>query len=153
MKKAILFFGLAFALTTVTSCNKKGCTDSMANNYSSKAKTDDGSCQFDRDAIIGNYLINGTESCSDLGVDTFSNETMLITASSVAKNKVVVNFGGLTISGTVSGTSLIIENQSLDGYTYSGTGSINGNILSLSMTLYIQEYDETCIYNISGNKQ
>jgi hypothetical protein len=60
MKKIILFFGIALALTTVTSCKKEkeGCTDNMANNYSSEASKDNGTCKFDRDAIIGNYLTN-----------------------------------------------------------------------------------------------
>lgn len=35
------------SVTTVISCKKKGCTDPTASNYSSKAKKDDGSCQYD----------------------------------------------------------------------------------------------------------
>ncbi|NCA21727.1 MAG: hypothetical protein EBS86_11405, partial [Crocinitomicaceae bacterium] len=35
------------ALTSVTSCKKKGCTDPEAYNYSSEAKKDDGTCNYD----------------------------------------------------------------------------------------------------------
>lgn len=40
----ILGLSLAFG---VTSCKKKGCTDSDATNYDANAKKDDGSCEFD----------------------------------------------------------------------------------------------------------
>lgn len=36
----------AVLATTIVSCNKKGCTDPLALNYSEKAKKDDGSCQY-----------------------------------------------------------------------------------------------------------
>lgn len=45
ISKKILFISLVFSLLTV-SCNKKGCTDSLALNYDEKAKKDDGSCEF-----------------------------------------------------------------------------------------------------------
>lgn len=41
--KSILYFSLIIA-TSLLSCKKKGCTDSTATNYDSKAKKDDGSC-------------------------------------------------------------------------------------------------------------
>lgn len=40
----ILGLSLAFG---VTSCKKKGCTDTDATNYDAKAKKDDGTCQFE----------------------------------------------------------------------------------------------------------
>ena len=45
ISKKILFISLIFALL-IASCNKKGCTDSLALNYNEKAKKDDGSCEF-----------------------------------------------------------------------------------------------------------
>jgi hypothetical protein len=43
--KKILFVLLAFSLVFV-GCKKKGCTDPAALNYDSKAKQEDGSCEF-----------------------------------------------------------------------------------------------------------
>lgn len=46
MKKLAIFF-IAFTLGAgITSCKKKGCTDSTAVNYNSKAKKDNGSCLY-----------------------------------------------------------------------------------------------------------
>lgn len=43
----ILVFAVAVAATTITfGCKREGCTDSKATNYDSKAKTDDGSCNY-----------------------------------------------------------------------------------------------------------
>lgn len=43
-----IHFTIAFSaiLVLISSCNKKGCTDETANNYSSEAKKDDGSCTY-----------------------------------------------------------------------------------------------------------
>lgn len=47
-KNVILVMAIVVgSLATLNSCKKKGCTDEAANNYSEKAKKDDGSCTFD----------------------------------------------------------------------------------------------------------
>ena len=46
MKKGIILLATVVGLATVSSCNKKGCTDPDALNYSEKAKKDDGTCVY-----------------------------------------------------------------------------------------------------------
>jgi hypothetical protein len=46
MKLSILLIISSLFLSSFTSCKKKGCTDPLAENYSEKAKKDDGSCTF-----------------------------------------------------------------------------------------------------------
>lgn len=52
MKKMILLFSVGMLFTTLSSCKKAGCTDVKADNYSSKAKTNDGSCAYSEKLII-----------------------------------------------------------------------------------------------------
>jgi hypothetical protein len=47
MKKTLTLVAAASALTlSFSSCQKKGCTDPTALNYSESAKKDDGSCVY-----------------------------------------------------------------------------------------------------------
>lgn len=41
---------LVFGAIVLTSCNREGCTDSAATNYSENADSDDGTCEYDVDA-------------------------------------------------------------------------------------------------------
>jgi hypothetical protein len=47
--KSLLYVTLALGLSAgFTSCKKEGCTDEKAKNYDSKAKKDNGSCEYDK---------------------------------------------------------------------------------------------------------
>ncbi|MEY4141936.1 MAG: hypothetical protein RLZZ68_1027 [Bacteroidota bacterium] len=52
MKKSVLLLCAGIFLTSLSSCKKAGCTDLKADNYSSKAKTNDGSCLYSEKLII-----------------------------------------------------------------------------------------------------
>jgi hypothetical protein len=52
MKKMILLFSVGMLFTALSSCKKAGCTDLKADNYSSKAKTNDGSCTYSEKLIF-----------------------------------------------------------------------------------------------------
>jgi len=97
MKLNSMKFGmmvLAASLTVGTiSCNKKGCTDPLANNYSEKAKKDDGSCEYDV-PVSGNTIKSGFITANE----TWSSDTVY-----ELDGKVIVNSGvTLTIeAGTI----------------------------------------------------
>lgn len=46
LSKTVFIFAVAGCTLLVASCKKKGCTDPKATNYDSKAKKDDGSCNY-----------------------------------------------------------------------------------------------------------
>lgn len=46
MKTIKISAAIILATLSLASCNKKGCTDELADNYSEKAKKDDGSCVY-----------------------------------------------------------------------------------------------------------
>jgi len=64
MRKSIFILAtILLSATAITSCKKKGCMDSTALNYDSKAKKDNGSCQYPVDvrsipeAIAKNVIV------------------------------------------------------------------------------------------------
>ena len=59
MKKFFFFAAIAATFCiSISSCAKKGCTNSNAHNYDHSAKSDDGSCTDLTTAIVGNYVGN-----------------------------------------------------------------------------------------------
>jgi hypothetical protein len=132
MKKIILFFSIAIALTTITSCKKE---------------------KLDREAIIGNYSSNITMNCDDGTSETYPNLQVSITASSAADNKVLLSVEGMTFTCTVSGSTVTLENKSQDGSDYSGSGQVYGNALTLNITDYNVPSTVTCVRYLTGTKQ
>jgi hypothetical protein len=164
MKKAFLAFGklarlagaavmIAFVSVSVTSCSKEGCTDVNANNYDEKADEDDGSCTFDRDPMIGNYVVSGTIQCGVTQGGAESDIPVTISASTVATNKIIINVDGLAFTAVVSGTSFTLESQSLDGFDYTGSGSVIGNNINLVLNEFDASIPETCVFTLNGSRQ
>jgi len=53
MKKVILFSIVCLGLSVfISSCAKKGCTNPLATNYDSGAKSDDGTCTYQGKVVI-----------------------------------------------------------------------------------------------------
>jgi hypothetical protein len=162
MKKAFLAFGklarlagaavmIAFVSVSVTSCSTEGCTDDTATNYDEKADEDDGSCTYERDAIIGTYN-NSTDNC--ISGNSFN---MTISAGAAATNQISIsNFGGfgssISVNAVVSGSSITLQSGSLGSglSLLSGTGAISGSLLTINYT-YDEGGDEyTC--TITGTR-
>jgi hypothetical protein len=153
MKKLSFFIILTFTLIIVSSCTKEGCTNPFANNFSSEAEKDNGSCQFDSDAMTGSYLINGTINCGVGGVGNLTNEFCNVYNSPSARHKVIMYLPGVALTITVNESSLIVDNQTIDGYVYQGTGILNGNDLTLNISAYYLSTGESCNYNLTGVRQ
>lgn len=73
MKSILKFTMLAILTFLFTNCNKKGCTDSLAENYQSSATKDDGSCTFDyggrENGKLSVGLINPTNDFFQIYID------------------------------------------------------------------------------------
>lgn len=132
LSTALLFAFLGFSLTTVTSCSKKGCTDETSDNFDSEAEEDDDSCNDPRDKFVASYNV------VEPGADNY---TLVISKSAVENRTVVLstNFGfpvaAFTLNGSVKQATLTIASQTAAGATFSGTGSLSGNVLTLSYSI------------------
>jgi hypothetical protein len=164
MKKALLtfsksvrLFGAALLIgavsMTYTGCSSEGCTDPNANNYDEKADEDDGTCEFDRDAMIGTYSVSGAIACGVTGNGAASGLSLIVSESSVGTDKIVLNLEGTALTAVVSGSSFTIENATIDGYDYSGSGSISGNTINVVINEYDDSIPETCIFTLNGSRQ
>ncbi len=100
-----------------------------------------------RDAFFSTYTVN--ENCAG----TADAYTMQITTSSAGSNAVIISNlwnNGDQISGTVNGTTITIPNQTVFTTTYSGSGQLSGNILTLSFSItdltigVVQQCTATC---------
>ena len=162
MKKALFAFGkftrlagaavmIAFVSFSVTSCSTEGCTDSTATNYDEKADEDDGTCTYERDAVIGKYN-NSTDNCI-----TGTSFNMEITAGAGATNQVSIsNFGGfgssISVTGIVNGSNITLQSGSLGSgiSLLNGSGAISGSLLTLNYTYDEDGTEFTC--TITGTR-
>jgi hypothetical protein len=155
--KNLRFIGLAVltaAMTlTYTGCKTEGCTDPTATNYDEKADEDDGTCTYERDAMLGTYSVSGSIACGVTGNGTVSGISFTIAESSASTAKIVITFSGVSLTATVSGSSFTIDNATVDGYDYTGNGTVNGNTINVTINEYDVTIPETCIFSLNGSRQ
>lgn len=102
---------------------------------------------LDREKFLATYAV--VENCPSTGTDNYD---IIITASSTGDNGVIISgfygVAGLTVTGTVSGNTLTIPQQTVNvqgtGVTISGSGTLTGNTLTATYTLTVGPLSETC---------
>ena len=111
------------------------------------------SCQTEERAkFVATYVGTIGIACPGSGSDNLTNQTITVGNSSNV-NKVTINIAGsFTLTATVSGTSMTIDNSSQDGLNYSGNGSVNGNVLTINLNEE-EPGVETCVYSVNATKQ
>lgn len=154
---------LTLGLLTVTSCKEDPCVDVACLNGGTCNEgtctcavgyegTDCGAEQRTKFVAVYNF----TESCTSGNY----NYTCNIATSSSGVTRVLLNnfaaLAGSTISGSITGTTLNIAQQSFtlndQNWGIVGTGQLNGSILTIAYTLtYPDNSTDPC--NATGTKQ
>jgi hypothetical protein len=126
----IFFLTLLFAIT-ISSCKKKGCTDSLAENYNTEAEKDDESCTYLSDKLLGNYSVS--QECYYGGTTTY---TMSVVAGSTKGEIILQGLNNeVDVKGTISGTTFTF-NEDKAGITYEGSGYLVGtNGMTINMEI------------------
>jgi len=142
---------LAMLIILISACKKKGCTDALAENYSTEAKKDDGTCTYAQTKFIGTFNTNQT--CYYGGDTTFS---MSVTEGPSKAEIVINNFGNFDVSvkATVAGGNISFK-EDIAGITYEGTGYIVGNTLTINYEVcetYYYPCSDPEICSLTGTK-
>ncbi|MFT5229356.1 MAG: hypothetical protein ACI9RU_001861 [Litorivivens sp.] len=127
---------LILGVTTMTSCKKEGCTDSDSTTYNSEAMDDDGTCQYEGEAVFwyGETASNG------LTADGATNLTFYVDGEIVGSTATSVFWTGapdcgsnasITVTKDLSGVKTQSYSYSVidqTGWEYwSGTLNFNAN--------------------------
>lgn len=153
MKKNILNLALAafVAVGTVayTGCGKKGCTVEADDKFDADAtESDPEAC--DPAATVAKFAgtFSATETCTS-GNDAY---TITIAASGSSEYTILItnmyNAGStFIINASVDQNAMTIANQTVLGVAVSGSGTINGNSLTVTYTVSVGGNSDTCTIN------
>ena len=154
LKYTLMSILLIGSTGTFTSCKKDPCKDKNCENGGTCA---DGTCVCAggyegeecktqvRSKFISTY--NVSESCPS---GNFSYQITISTSSSGVDRVLISNFGGYgaAVNASPSGSQLSVPNQQGDingkSATFSGSGQLSGNILTMTYTIGGGGGSETC---------
>lgn len=103
-------------------------------------------CQYEvGSTFIGSYSVS--QSCSSSPTTSFS---ITITAGTISDQVIVTNFGndGNDVIGIANGNNLSVPSQTVNGFTYTGTGFLDGSVLQISYNVSFTGGGESC--NMTG---
>lgn len=129
IKKIGIILIAACLTIAMTSCKKKGCVDTLAENFDSEAEKDDASCTYLSDKLLGTYSV---DSDCYFGGATSYNMTVI-----EGSNKEEIILQGLDdsidIKAIINGTEFTFGEDKA-GITYEGTGYLVGaNQITINM--------------------
>ena len=147
---AMLTIG-AFSAVTYTACTKDECEDVVCNNggtcisgsCSCPSGYEGNQCETQsRDKFIGTYT--GTETCT-IGTDNY---TITLAPNSDGIKLTMTNLynDNITAICTMTGTNTFTFNGTQSGATYTGTGSLAGNSLTVDYTISDGTLSNSCTF-------
>ncbi|MBL0315977.1 MAG: calcium-binding EGF-like domain-containing protein [Flavobacteriales bacterium] len=160
----IILMCMTFAALAIVSCKKEDpdpCENVTCQNGGS---CNNGSCSCatgyegatcgteQRAKFIGSF--SASESCTS---GNYNYSFTVSNSGTGVSNVVLTNFGGVTgtLSATISGSSITIPSQTIDvtgvAVTFSGSGQISGNIMTISYTLSANGGSDPCTATCTKN--
>jgi hypothetical protein len=94
--KTYAVIGISILLTTISACNKEGCTDSVASNYDKDANKDNGTCNY-IEGCMDNESINfdldaSIDDGSCMSFETWEDWILEVTKTGIDTNLGVAHF-------------------------------------------------------------
>ena len=129
-------------LLTLVSCNREGCTDSLATNYDDKADSDDGTCDY---AVVApdEYAFFDNEGNLTVSIDgQKQRQYMLSEMTSYMKS---ANTPGVVIDGSV-----LLSMYANDGYTWNDVENLEMTGSSKQLRSKTAGGDDTIISMFEG---
>lgn len=103
-----------------------------------------------REQFFGTYSSDYTSVCDVTGSSTATDLTTSFATSSSATDKMLIDLVGVSLTATVDETNFTIVEETKDEYTYTGSGSISGSVVSWTLNEYDADFEETCVYTITS---
>ena len=106
-----------------------------------------------RSKYVGTYTASGTDNQGG----TYTNWTVILSNSSTNVLGIIINLQNASISlnATIAdeGGSYTIASQNVGGFTYTGTGTLTSNAMTLQLNEVGGTPSVTTIFNFTGTKQ
>lgn len=142
MKIRLLFNCTIAIVLTLTACKTEGCTDLIAENYSTEAEKSDASCTYFSDKFIGTYEV--VQECVDGDNPSYTIE--IVAGANKEEIKIQNFYNVIDLTAAVDELSISYKGSIL-GNTYEGTGYLAGDALTFTYVVC-----ETVLYPCLGTE-
>jgi len=151
---------LLFSLVFLTGCNRRGCEFECQNGGSCVDETCECTADYEgidcskeqRGKFIGAYSVTGTAMCAVSGGPP-GIITVSVEASPVSVAHIDLTLLGVELVAVVNGSTFQIVESELDGFIYTGNGSISQDTIYFTIIETDLDIPESCTYTLKGPKQ
>ena len=140
-----------FVIVSVTSCKKKGCTDTEAYNYSEEAKKDDGSCSYEAP-----YIIPTTYSFADASGNSTVNFSGQTERLNQLREMVVLMKSAISSSISADDLKAMFANTGGNGngnFSFTSTKQLKDKCFAVDQALFETWMDKLALASVSFSSQ